>query len=111
MTSLSYSIDNVKKATGGREKEEGCTEVFTPATKKTRIDETELPEDSDRQGKDVVDDDTLVESIVIGLPQAGPGELEQGDVEAARSQAEDQHDEPGIEEMLEPVLILLDYLE
>ena len=86
-------------------------EVFTPATKKTRIDETELPEDSDRQGKDVEDDDTLVETLVIGLPQAGPGELEQGDVEAARSQAEDQHDEPGMEEMLEPVLTLLDYLE
>ena len=86
-------------------------EVFTPTTKKTRIDETELPEDSDKQGKDVEDDDTLVETLVIGLPQAGPGELEQGDVEAARSQVQDQHDEPGMEEMLEPVLILLDYLE
>ena len=37
---------------------------------------TELPEaDTDRQGKDGEDDDTLVEPLVIVLSQAGPVEL------------------------------------
>ena len=36
------------------------------------------------------------------LPQAGPVELELGDVEDACSQAENQYDMPGMEEILEP---------
>ena len=78
-------------------------DVLAPAAKKARVVGTELPK-AERQGKDGEDDDSLVDPPVSMVPQAGPVELD-ADEEAAHSQAEDHHEQPEMEEMLEPVLL------